>query len=596
MGQSQAGTSGDMHLRESSGAPLVTQGKPRRWRRFVKRLGIACGLLVVVLSIGMVTGEYYMGKPQFCGSCHIMVPYYQSWSHDLHGKKLGTRCVDCHYAPGERFTFHAKFKGLSQLTSYFSGRAGAARPRAHVNDLSCLTSPCHGDRAYLAKQLPIGEIRTEKRLVGGQSVEVKRAPTVNFVHEKHLRIQETLSQTNQQIEQVGARLRGAAAPQAFERLVKVSTSIEPTTQREANLRATLAENGLNGTVETDALELVRLQDLRTRLHQLEGMTCAACHTYDASGTHHLTVERQICFTCHFTNQGFNRETGTCLKCHQAPTRQIAIHGPTATQPAGSVMMDHQEIVRRKIDCSSCHLDVIQGESRVTSRECAHCHDQAKYAEAFERRTTREVEEYHRAHVTKQTARCPDCHRAIQHRLIEPALVATSSEFIQPVLDNCQHCHPSHHREQVELLMGVGGLGVEAAMPNAMFGSRINCQACHVQPGSDFKGEPLIKATATTCVACHADNYKALLDQWINEMSGRLKESVDGVDRLQKRIEQLKAKGQAIPPKAQELADRARQNLLLVKSGNGIHNKNYALILLDLCNVDVTQATAMLPEP
>ena len=593
MGSSQANDTGATHPQGPTGGPAESR-PPRRWRRFFRRVAITCGILAAVLAVGMVTGEHYMGKPEFCGSCHIMIPYYQSWSHDLHGKKVGTRCVDCHYAPGERFTFHAKFKGLSQLTSYFSGRAGAARPRAHVNDLSCLTAPCHGDRAYMTKSLRIGDVRTEKRLVGGQTVEIQRTPTVNFVHEKHLRTEPTLTQTTLQIEQVCARLRGAA-PQAFEKLLAIAGSVDPTSLRETKLRTVLAESGLKGAVEADVLELARLEDLRTRLHQLAGMTCAGCHSYDASGVRHLTVERQICFTCHFTNQGFNRETGACLKCHQAPTRQIAIHAVMPTsQPSGSVMMDHQEIVRRKIDCASCHLDVVQGESRVTSRECAHCHDQAKYAEAFERRTIREVEEYHRAHVAKQTARCPDCHRAIQHRLIEPVQIATSSEFIQPVLDNCQHCHPSHHREQVELLMGVGGDGVAMAMPNAMFGSRINCRACHIQPGSDFKGEPLIKATATTCVACHADNYRAMLDQWVSEMSGKVKESVDGVDRLQKRIDELKAKGQTIPPKVLELVAQARQNLTLVKSGNGIHNRNYALVLLDLCNADVQQAMSQLP--
>ena len=57
-----------------------------------------------------------------------MVPYYETWQADLHGGKLDIACVECHYAPGERTTLKAKFRGLSQVASYFSGRYGARAP------------------------------------------------------------------------------------------------------------------------------------------------------------------------------------------------------------------------------------------------------------------------------------------------------------------------------------------------------------------------------------------------------------------------------------------------------------------------------------
>src|SRR5581483_7924969 len=102
-------------------------------------------------------------------------PYYDSWKGDFHGSKLEVACVECHYAPGERTTVMAKLRGLSQVASYVSGRYGAARPRAHVDNLSCLTSKCHGDLKFMDKELSLG--------------------TVKFTHAKHLQFDDKKKET-----------------------------------------------------------------------------------------------------------------------------------------------------------------------------------------------------------------------------------------------------------------------------------------------------------------------------------------------------------------------------------------------------------------
>jgi cell division protein ZapA (FtsZ GTPase activity inhibitor) len=524
-----------------------------------------------------------------------MAPYYKSWTQDIHGRKLGVRCVDCHYAPGERFTFHAKFKGLSQLTSYFSGRAGQARPRAHLSDASCLTSDCHGDQAYLDKPLMIGEARMEKRIVGRDALEVKRNPTVAFTHRPHLNAATALTQTTRRIETIRARLRSTVAPDRLERLNGIAVSVDPLPHRTEAIRFEL-RNSEPGETETLVIELATLEDLQVRQQQLAGMTCTGCHFYDPSGNTHLTVDRQTCYTCHFTNQTFNQGTGECLRCHEAPTRMIAVHETSSTQPADMTMMNHQDVVSRKILCSSCHMDVVRGEGLVSARECAHCHDQQSYLTAFADRTLQQVAMYHRSHVAAQRARCPDCHQAIQHNMVEPAYVTTHSGFIDVVRDNCRHCHPNHHREQVALLMGIGGEGITQPMPNAMFGSRLNCQACHAKAGSDFKGDPLIQATAAQCVACHGEHYRNKLDQWIHEIEANLKETTQAADRLTSRVERLRSENREIPEQAKVLLASVNHNLRLVRAGNGIHNKNYALNLLDLSNASIRQAEALLPAP
>lgn len=577
---------------QEPGKPTASVAKPPRSR--LRKLIWAGGVLLVLGAMVVGGSEYWTAQPAFCRSCHIMEPYWQSWSHDLHGRKLDVRCVDCHYAPGERLTFKAKFKGLSQATSYFSGRAGGARPRAHVADASCLTSGCHGDGDYIDKKLLMGEVRTEKRYVGETVTEVQRAPTVTFVHRGHLEVDRKLTDNAEQIEDVTARLAKRLAPDVLRRLQEVAGSVRPMGEQMEKIKADLG--GADVDVVAEVAELVRLEDMRGRLRQLSGLTCASCHGYDASGAGHFAVDLQTCYTCHFTNQTFNANTGRCLNCHAPPAQKILVHGVPTMEGMTPSIMDHQDILDRNIDCASCHLDVVQGRADVTARDCAHCHDRESYLEGFDARNAEKVQEYHRVHVAAQRARCPDCHHAVAHKLIEPTLVTTSAGFVKPILDECQHCHPDHHREQVELLMGVGGVGIDQAMPNAMFGSRVNCRACHTEPGSDFKGTPLIEATAGTCIACHEQKYGTLLQQWLDELSSYLAESEKAIELVNKRIEARKAEGQPIPPKVEELVGKAVHNLHLVRIGNGIHNKNYAAHLMDLSDDYLREAMELLSGP
>lgn len=574
------------------------KGRPRRLARTIA-IVLLTGLILGAVSIG--GAEYYTSRPDFCGTCHIMDPYYESWSNDKHGAKLDVWCVECHYAPGEQHTIGAKFKGLSQLASYFSGRYGAGRPRAHVDDASCMRSKCHGDGAHIEKSILIGDPRLEKRIVSGHETEVQRSPTVRFVHAKHLDADVRMKETLDALAGLSTRLKERLSPEGLAEVEAASRSIRSAARREADMRAILDRLEAPHLAD-DALEFMRLEHTRLRLAQLEGLNCSACHSYDATSKNHFAVDQQTCFVCHFTNQTFNRDTGECLRCHEPPMRQIAVHslpaqaakvgGVPQTAPATAALMDHMDIVNRGIDCASCHLDVIQGEATVTARECTHCHDQKRFLEEFEHRDTKLVEEYHRVHVARQRARCADCHRSIEHKLIDPTHIGTSDEFLTPVLNDCQHCHPSHHREQVHLLMGTGGEGTHAAMPNAMFGSRLNCRACHTQAGSDFKGEPLVQATQATCIACHGEDYGKLFDQWVSEIQSSLAEADVTMARVDARIKELRETGQVVSPEVTHRVDQARANLSFVKSGNGIHNKNYALQLLDTSvrDLDTVMAT------
>lgn len=551
----------------------------RRWVRWLRAGGITLLMLLVVGAVGLSGAEYYTARPDFCASCHIMGPYYDSWSHDIHGRKLGVRCVDCHYAPGERFTVMAKFKGLSQVASYFSGRYGAGRPRAHVSDASCLRSSCHGDGDYLAKRLPIGEPRREVRLIApGQEVEVTRNPTVHFYHEKHLDVGQRLAEVHGEIEQRTARLRSELPADLVDQAAALARSVAPAERRQRGLDTFLAAHGLSGRTADDLARLVELEHRRIRLKHLEGLNCAACHSFDESGANHLAVSTTTCFTCHFINEGFNRNTGECLRCHEAPTRAVWVHDQPAAH--GSVLMDHQEIVRRGVDCASCHADVLRGEAVVTERDCIRCHDQDRYLKDFATRTTETVAEYHAVHVAGQRAHCEDCHHVIEHGLLAAKQPAVEAGFLEPVLGDCKHCHPNHHSEQVHLLTGTGGAGLPQATPSAMLGSRLNCRACHTQAAQDIKGDALLAATSQACIGCHSDDYGALFEQWRSEIATYLQEAESRLLQVEQIVERRATQGRPLSAEMAVLLAEARENVRLVRIGGGIHNRFFALQLLD----------------
>ncbi|TWT39993.1 Cytochrome c-type protein NrfH [Phycisphaerae bacterium RAS1] len=570
------------HATSPNSAPPNTDppAAPRKRRRYLFAIGGIFMALVIFGAAGLAGSEYYTSRPNFCGTCHIMGPYYESWSHDVHGEKHGVLCVDCHYAPGERLTIKAKFKGLSQVASYFSGRYGAGRPRAHVSDDSCMRSGCHGDNVFLTKMLPIGEPRKEKRLVDNQEIEIERRPTVMFYHTKHLDADEKLKEAKSQRETIAARLRSAIGDAAFEKVQSVSRSVARPDERDAAVTLTLDSLKLSEPARTDALALIDAEHRHLRLSQLSGLTCASCHNYDASGKNHIAVNRTACYTCHFNNETFNHGTGKCLTCHEAPSRQIVIHGSATSAPgSGPTLMDHNDVVKRNVNCESCHFDVVRGDASVNPHECSKCHDQSRFLEGFAQRDTDKVRQYHEVHVAGQRARCEDCHKPISHGLLEPAHIG-DPDFLSPVLNDCQHCHPGHHSQQVHLLTGTGGAGLDQKVPNAMLGSRLNCRACHTQTGADPKGDAVIHATQQSCVHCHSDDYSKMYDDWKSEIAIALEEGEKLLQRVDRQVAAMVESGAAIDADIRTRVQTARHNLHLVQTGGGMHNKHFSLQLLD----------------
>jgi nitrate/TMAO reductase-like tetraheme cytochrome c subunit len=554
--------------------------------RWLKRLAITAVVLLLLGAAMVMTAEHQTSKPQFCGSCHVMKPYYESWHEDLHGGKLEVACIECHYAPGERSTLNAKLRGLSQVASYFSGRYGTSRPRAHVSNQSCLTSKCHGDLGFMDKEI----------LVAG---------TVKFVHAKHLSPDKQNSEALARgLKELTESLRKRIDQEHLDKLEKVARECLPAQEREQRMTAVVKEAGAN-IERQELVEFAQYQHMDVRIAQLANLQCTNCHSYGGpdqartvvalghagSASHHFSVKRTACFTCHFTNEEFNMGTGSCLKCHTLPAKPITVHPELKPQESSklktpelakeTVKMDHQAMLKRNVSCIACHADVARENSTVTKRDCQHCHDRPEYFAAWQQPVSLDLaKQYHALHVPEQRAKCMDCHSEIRHQLVHGSDVKGQPRFLSAVMGDCAACHPNQHAAQIELLSGTGGVGIPKGDPNLMFGLRTNCLGCHTSHVTTSHGDVTVRGDASGCVTCHGDRHADTFKKWKQGLQLSLADANEAYEKASKALAKAKDLTPEARTKVTTLLAGAQADLQLVKTGNGVHNVMYAMDLLD----------------
>ena len=85
-------------------------------------LSLLCGIIVGLTGLFLYLlriHTYIVGDdPAACINCHIMSPYYATWSHSAHARN--TTCNDCH-VPNNNMAAHYAFKGMDGMkhVAYF---------------------------------------------------------------------------------------------------------------------------------------------------------------------------------------------------------------------------------------------------------------------------------------------------------------------------------------------------------------------------------------------------------------------------------------------------------------------------------------------
>jgi nitrate/TMAO reductase-like tetraheme cytochrome c subunit len=276
--------------------------------------GLAVGLVIVAALVAMQATS----TPTFCGTCHIMKPYYRSWQHSAHNR---VACVDCHISPGIGAELRKKYEALSMVVKYFT-RTYGTRPWAEVDDANCLR--CH-----------------ERRLIEGR-VDFHG---VVFDHRPHL----TESRR-------GFRLRCTSCHSQV--MVSSHMAVTASTCALCHFKGTPPDQGtarcrtchrVPGRVVTaagasfDHGEVARL-----------GTSCTACHAGVVRGAGDVPRER-------------------CLTCHNQPER-LARYGDAA-------YLHDWHVSRHKVDCTHCHLEIEHGRAPAGAAAAAAPHGAAAMADA-----------------------------------------------------------------------------------------------------------------------------------------------------------------------------------------------------------------------
>lgn len=178
---------------------------------------------------------------------------------------------------------------------------------------------------------------------------------------------------------------------------------------------------------------------------------------------------------------------------------------------------------------------------------------------------------HDRHVVSLQANCFDCHQTVQHK--------QEADFLEPVRADCALCHPDHHRFQKLLLEGAERNDVTKT-PSLMAGVNTNCTACHIAK-EHKNGQLVLTGSAKACVGCHTKEQEKLVEDWKQILKKEVKYAME----LEQEALEAIATAQGKVPEEKLIEVRAmlkegRENLHIVKFGNGVHNKKYAIMLLD----------------
>ncbi len=290
-------------------------------RRFLYWLGAGLGFLV----LGLISLISFSTNSHFCGSCHIMKPYYRAWKDSKHNF---VPCVECHYPPGFTEELRGKFQASAQVVKYIT-RTYGTKPYAEIDDASCLRKGCHS-----------------KRLLEGKD-DFKQG--IVFDHKPHLTEMRR-----------GRRLRCTTCHSQ----IVVGTHIA-VTERDCFIchfkpqadgseppisNCTICHEEPKGDIELSGI-VYNHEDFISR-----GVECQKCHIDVVQGKGEVPQER-------------------CLNCHGEPEKLSRFDEHR--------FIHDNHVTRRKVECANCHSEI---KHRITTRvefvktDCLVCHSASHSAQ------------------------------------------------------------------------------------------------------------------------------------------------------------------------------------------------------------------------
>jgi len=363
-------------------------------------------------------------QPEFCNTCHIMEPYYESWERSAHS---GIKCIECHFEPGTLGTVRGKFQALSQLAKYVTRTAGT-RPWAEVSDMSCVRSGCHS----------MGSLQGPLDFDG-----------VAFDHTPHL------------LETRGKRLRCVTCHTQV--LVDQHFAVEPTICSTCHFMP-----GADGRVPertsdcmvchrapTEPIEVAG-RPFEHAGYVARGVDCRDCHADVVQGTGTVYPQR-------------------CRSCHGQPE--------LLAQIGDSDLLHRAHVSERKVECFECHVEIHHGQGESgpahpgAESVCSGCHAETHQAALQLAAGLGGTQAGAPSRMRETHVACRACHSGRSGD--SGGLLAAAGEV------DCLHCHGVGYAGLLaEWQRAIGG-GLEALTPLA---DELSARLTASSPGDPAPGD------------------------------------------------------------------------------------------------------------
>jgi hypothetical protein len=358
--------------------------------------------------------EYSTSRPTFCGSCHIMDSYHETWEKSEHAKE-GVTCVECHYRPGEHHTLKAKFKGLGQLFSYLGTTAGTVQKAALVNDDSCSASGCHSTE----ENTEAGQWMTNRIEFASYTRKDGSEATVPFVHKTHFDKQNWMAGQEKHCSNCHRHETSENHMEVSQKTCNLC-HFKNVTLNEKQAKCALCHTVPEKPFRADAAggeELITHKILEERgvacaschLHHVRGtgpmreQRCLECHEYDQKimkdagdkermHETHVATQAANCFSCHeIIEHGkapegfdhFDAALSNCKACHATPhqNKRLLLSGTGGTGVDKPMPIKHHDV---EMGCLACHIvDAVDAKGRTkkiaTASVCVNCHSEKEGA-------------------------------------------------------------------------------------------------------------------------------------------------------------------------------------------------------------------------
>jgi hypothetical protein len=292
--------------------------------RAIKTSLILCIIAFFVLSLALLK---FTDSSTFCGLCHQMDAYMESWRISSH-RQVG--CTQCHYEPG--FFNHLRGKwvdGQVSLAYFLSGKT-PSKPHAEISDSSCLQKGCHKiedlQRDMIYKNVAFSHANHLGELRRGMKLRCTSCHA-QLVQGAHLTVHEINCFICHYYK---------AGPKGEQECIScpiggcTSCHVEP-----------------KGDIK------IKDWNFNHRKYIARGVSCEKCHVNVVQGDAHVPE-------------------GKCVQCHNEPTILTTKYTPQ--------FMHKNHVTDHKIECADCHSHIRHEIGSILTfahspTVCDRCHSQ-----------------------------------------------------------------------------------------------------------------------------------------------------------------------------------------------------------------------------